>query len=487
MINDSPSTTEEPPPRPAVAAARPLVIDIDHSLLRTDLLYETFWRRMAANALSAVAALFGGGGKAGMKRRVAAEADLDAGALPVHPEVLRRLRAAQTEGRDVAFASASDRRAVEALASHFGVSRVFASDGETNLKGPAKAAALCAAYGPGGFDYVGDSEADFAVWDHASGVLIVDPAPAMLARAQARYPVVEPIEGERPPKGAGLRAMRPHQWAKNLLVFLPVLAAHSESAGAWAASALSFLAFSACASGLYLINDMLDLDTDRRHAAKRHRAIAAGHLPIRRAMVMAAGLLALGVLLAGAAGPLFLAILGGYLAATLLYSGFIKRIVLIDLVLLAGFYVTRALGGAVASETPLSWWFVAFCCTFFFALAAVKRQTELSRTGNGAAKIAGRGYSLGHQQWVSALGALMAAASVGIILGYAFSPSADGLYERPWLLSLAAALCGAWLARVLTAARRGEVDDDPVTFALRDRPTRLMGAAAIVVVIAAML
>ena len=469
---------------PSTDSMRPLVVDLDHSLLRTDLLYETFWRRAAANPLRAIADLFGRGGKAGLKRRVAAGSAIDVETLPVNEGVIALVRQAQAEGREVAFASASDRSVAEAVAQRFGAARTFASDGETNLRGEAKAEALCAAYGAGGFDYVGDSRADFAVWDRAANAIVVDPSPGMLARVTERYRDAQVVRAE----GSGhawLRALRPHQWVKNLLVFLPVIAAHSASVNAWALSAIGFAAFCACASGLYLVNDMLDLDADRRHPSKRRRPIAAGRLSLRAAMLLAGALFVLSALLSAAANPMFGLVLLGYVGASLAYSGYLKRVVLLDMVALSGFYVLRAVSGGVASSVPITVAFVALCFTLFFALAVVKRQTELTRHANGAQRVAGRGYRPGDIRWVTAAGLLAAAGAIAVLVAYGFvSPNAQTLYARPELLALTALPAGAWLARIFRMGAQGRVHDDPVVYALRD-PSSYIAAAAVLVIVGA--
>ena len=476
----SPPTDSQPADAP-----RPLVVDLDHSLLRTDLLYETFWRRAAANPLSAIADLFGRGGKAGLKRRIADGSAIDVETLPAHDGVAAMVREAQAEGREVAFASASDRSLAEAVAERFGAARTFASDGETNLRGEAKADALCAAYGQGGFDYVGDSQADFAVWDRAASVIVVDPSPRMLARVTARYGDAAVVTRESRHGRAWLRALRPHQWVKNLLVFLPVIAAHSASVNAWALSAIGFAAFCACASGLYLINDMLDLDADRRHPSKRLRPIAAGRLSLRSAMLLAGALFALSALLSAAANPLFGLALLGYVGASLAYSGYLKRVVLLDMVALSGFYVLRAVSGGVASSVPITVAFVALCFTLFFALAAVKRQTELTRHANGERRIAGRGYRPSDMRWVTAAGLLAAAGAVAVLVAYGFvSPNAQTLYARPELLALTALPAVAWLARIFRKGAQGRVHDDPVVYALRD-PSSYLAAAAVLAIVGA--
>ncbi len=282
-----------------------------------------------------------------------------------------------------------------------------------------------------------------------------------------------------------LRAIRLHQWVKNLLLFLPALAAHSAGGAAWSMALLGFAAFCAGASSAYIVNDLFDLKADRRHASKRWRPIAAGRFPRQHAKVLAAGLLIIACLLALVVGPLFLLVLLVYLAATWVYSGFLKRVVLLDVALLGGFYVLRVVGGATASGVPLSAWLVAFCFTFFFAVATVKRQTELTRSHNETEKIRGRGYQPGRSGWLMALGVLAAGVTGAILIAYGFSPSAAALYARPTFFSWVAVPVGIWLARALYEGWHGRVDDDPVVYALKSRFSYLVMAAVIVIVAAA--
>ncbi len=465
--------------------AHPLVINLNHSFLRTDLRYEAFWRRMTANLAQALVALARRDSQAGGKQRVEAGTEIDCTLLPVHTGVLARLRAAQAKGRAVALASASDSHWVKAIADCYGVTQTFASDGETNLKGPATAEALCAVYGSGGFDYVGDSEADFAVWDHAARILVVDPSSALLAKVQARYGTVEVVRDENPATHTWFHVMRPHQWVKNLLLFLPALAAHSASELAWGMAALGCAAFCLGASGLYIINDLLDLDADRLHASKRHRPIAAGRFPIRHAMALSAGLLTGACLLALVMGPLFALVLLGYLVATLVYSGYLKRVVFLDMVLLSGFYVLRVLGGAVASAVPLSAWLVVFCFAFFLAVATVKRQTELTRTADPTAKLKGRGYRQTHTGGLTVTGWLAGGAATATLIAYGFSPSAAALYAQPILFSGVAVPVGIWLGHTLHAGGQGRVHDDPVIYAFKARASYVAVAVIVVIVAAA--
>lgn len=297
---------------------------------------------------------------------------------------------------------------------------------------------------------------------------------------------MEVVRDEDRPARVWLRALRPHQWIKNLLLFLPALAAHGTLGTSWLTTLLGCVAFCAAAAGLYVVNDLIDLEADRHHASKRYRPIAAGRLAIRHAMGLAAGLLIVAGLLAFATGLHFAIVLCVYCVAALAYSGFLKRIVLLDIALLSGFYVLRVVAGAAASAIPVSAWLVTFCFTFFLALATVKRQTELTRAAAATVPIRGRGYRQDHSGWLTALGVLAAGAASVILIAYGFSPSAAVLYDQPTLFSWVAAPVGMWLAHTLYEGRHGRVDDDPVVYALRAYSSYLAIGAIGVVVAAAL-
>ena len=487
-------TADEAPVDPS--AEPPLVVDVDGSLIGGDLLIEGIARLLSVSPLSLFALPFRLAaamvrGRAGLKRRIAEAVPLPPDTLAWNPAVLEEIAAARAAGRSVWLASASDARAVSPLAETVGAAGCLASDGRTNLAGEAKAAALAARFGERGFDYIGNERRDLAVWKRARRAIGVGLGAGLARKVRA-------LDGEArflPGLGGGprewLRALRPHQWVKNVLVFVPLAAAHETGAGPYLVAAGVFVALAAVASGTYLLNDLLDLPHDRGHPAKRHRPMAAGKVPLLPMIgigaALAAGGLALAFWLSAAAGLWVLA----YLAVTCAYSLSLKRKTFIDVTTLAMLYAVRVLAGAAAVSVPLSPWLLAFF--LFLALAIVKRQGELRGSGRSAS--GGRAYLAEDFPVVVALGAASGFASVVILTLYIQSPETGERYARPELLWLVCPLLLYWLGRMaLLAGRGGEGgdskrlpdNDDPLLFALRDRTSWLTGLAVLAAFAAAL-
>ena len=475
-------------------AEPPLVVDVDGSLIGGDLLIEGIARLLSVSPLSLFALPFRLAaamvrGRAGLKRRIAEAVRLPPDTLAWNPAVLEEIAAAQAAGRSVWLASASDARAVSPLAETVGAAGCLASDGRTNLAGEAKAAALVARFGERGFDYIGNERRDLAVWKRARRAIGVG-----LGAGLARK--VRVLDGEArflPGLGGGprdwFRALRPHQWVKNVLVFVPLVAAHETGAGSYLVAAGVFVALSAVASGTYLLNDLLDLPHDRGHPAKHHRPMAAGKVPLLPMIgigaALAAGGLALAFRLSAAAGLWVLA----YLAVTCAYSLSLKRKTFIDVVALAMLYAVRVLAGAAAVSVALSPWLLAFCLFLFLALAIVKRQGELRGSGRSAS--GGRAYLAEDFPVMAALGAASGFASVVILTLYIQSPETGERYARPEFLWLICPLLLYWLGRMALLAGRGGAqrlgaNDDPLIFALRDRTSWLTGIAVLAAFAAAL-
>ena len=455
----------------------PLVVDVDGTLVGGDLLIEGAARLIAASPLSLLALPFWlARGRAALKRRIAREVPLPPPTLALNPAVLDEIAAARAAGREVWLASASDARVVAPLAEAVGASGCLASDGRTNLAGRDKAAALVERFGEGGFDYIGNERRDLAVWRHARRAIGVG-LPARLARAvraldeDARF---LPGLGGRPLDC--LRALRPHQWAKNTLVFAPLVAAHETRAGPWVVAAGVFVALSACASGAYLLNDLLDLPHDRGHAGKRHRPFAAGKAPLLPMMVLgavlAAGGLALSFALSAGAGWC----VGLYLAVTLAYSLSLKRKLFVDVLTLTVLYMVRVLAGGVAVSVTLSPWFLAFFMFAFLTLAVAKRQRDLhALRDSGRTGLGGRAYHAEDLPVMAAIGAAGNVASVVVFALYIRSPDVRELYTWPGALWLICPLLVYWQGRLTLLANRGAMDYDPVVFTMRDRASWLVG------------
>lgn len=459
-----------------------LVVDLDHSLLRTDLLFESFLDALSRQPRAALAALGAlGHGRAALKARLVALSDLDIAALPVNEEVLRLVEAERRRGGRTALVSASDQRLVDRVAARFGVfDEAWGSDGTRNLKGAEKARFLVERYGAGGFDYVADHPADLAVWQNARRALTVAARPWLRSRVERIAP--QAVHLAQPASAADyLLALRPHQWLKNLLVFLPALAAHRLGWPVLGPSLLAFVTFCLVASSVYVANDLLDLKGDRAHLRKRHRPFASGRIPIAHGAAMAAALVAVAALLCLAAGAFaLLGVLAIYLVTNMAYSLHLKRLIAIDICLLAGFYTLRIVAGSAAAGLFLSPWMLAFSCFFFFALGAVKRQTELvaAAAAGRSGPVPGRGWQVEDAPVVTMMAVASGYLSVLVFALYCNTAVVKRLYESPFLLWLIAPVLMYWLSRTVMLAHRGELHDDPLVFAVRD-PVSLGSAALI--------
>jgi 4-hydroxybenzoate polyprenyltransferase/phosphoserine phosphatase len=476
----------------AAAIARPLAVDLDGTVLRTDSLVETVLRLAARSPLALLALLpvLLTAGRAKFKQRVAQAEALDPASLVYNDDVLDLARAARAEGRGVFLVTAADASVAHAVAAHVQVfDGVFASDGVINLKGAAKAQFLIDRFGQGGFDYVGDATADVPVWRAAARAYVVAPDAALLRVAKGAAVDVQ-VVGERPHAAVRLRswvrALRVHQWAKNVLIFVPVFAAHRFDGPTLLRATAAFAAFSLCASSVYLLNDMLDLPHDRLHPTKRLRPFASGRLDVARAPPLIALCLAGGFALALALPLRFLLMLALYYACTLSYSLGLKRWAVWDVMMLAGLYTLRVFVGSAATGIHLSPWLLAFSLFLFFSLAVVKRQTELvQHIGEGrTAKLSGRGYGPEDMDMLRSMAASAGYMAVLVLALYVNSSDVATLYRHPSALW---ALCPAlmfWVSRVLILANRGQMNDDPVIFALRDRVSLAVGAACLLAFVA---
>jgi 4-hydroxybenzoate polyprenyltransferase and related prenyltransferases len=456
----------------------PLAVDLDGTLLHTDVLWENALALLARNPLILFLLPFWLlRGRAHLKRMLALRAPVDPAVLPYDARVLELLDA--SAGRPRWLVTAADQAQAEAIAAHLGrFEGVIASDGISNLAGPAKAAALVERFGDRGFDYLGNGLVDLRVWRHARRGWVVNAPGSLSRRAAALTEVVAHWPRSHSVAGAWLRAIRLHQWTKNLLVFVPLAAAHRFfDAQAILASMQAFLAFGLCASGVYIANDLLDLTNDRRHPRKRLRPFASGRIPLLHGMVAAPLLALAGLALAWRVSPAFAAVLVVYWLATLSYSLWLKRIQMLDVTVLAGLYTVRIVGGAVAIAVPLSFWLLAFSMFIFLSLALLKRYTELAAmASDGGDRAHGRGYMTADLPLLQSLGGSSGYIAVLVLALYINSPDSIELYSRPQLLWLLCPLLLYWVGRAWALAHRGRMHDDPVVFAVTDRVSLVVAA-----------
>ena len=448
---------------------RVVCVDLDGTLIVGDLLWESIVRLFKSRPLalpSVVPALLKG--RAPFKRRVAALAPVDPARVAYRPELLAHLQQLRVAGASLVLATAADEGPARAIADHLSLfDDVIASDGRTNLKGRAKADRLCARFGQGGFDYVGNDWADVEVWRVAGGVTAVAASPALAQHLEGSSMSARVLSARRSPLRALIRALRPHQWAKNLLVFLPAMGAHTlGQLDAFTASLVTFTAFSFCASAIYILNDILDIEADRLHPRKCTRPFAAGDLSVPAGCVAAAVLLVAALLTVALNGswPLGVVLLA-YVATTSAYSVYLKREPVVDVFTLTALYVVRIVAGGVATGTPLSSWLLGFALFFFLSLAFVKRYTELLTATGG---VPGRAYGAEDAPWIHAIG-VCSGYMAGVVLAlYVNAPDIVALYSRPQVLWSLCPLMLFWITRLWFRASRGLIHDDPVVEALKD-------------------
>lgn len=451
----------------------PLCIDCDGTLLSTDLLHESAIGLLkSAPWLALVLPIWLVRGRSYLKARLAEHVSIDASTLPYNEEVVSLARQARAEGRTVVLATASHARLAQAVAKHLGIfDEVLASQGDSNLKGRVKAAALIERYGQRGFDYAGDSRSDLPVWQSARKAVVVSTNQALVAKASRLTEVERVITPKRATIGTYLRAIRVHQWLKNLLVFVPLFAAHRFQPGSELAQAvLAFFSFGLCASAVYLLNDLFDLDADRRHVRKRKRPFASGLIPVWHGAVLIPLLLSGAIGLALLLPWMFGAVLAGYFACTLAYSLLLKRQVIVDVLMLAGLYTLRVIAGGAATLIAPSFWLLAFSMFLFLSLAMVKRYSEMLGLlhQNQEQEAAGRGYLVQDLPVLMSLGNSSGLVAVLVFALYINNPETRSIYSQPLWLWLVPPLLLYWISRIWMKAHRGEVDDDPVVFAIRD-------------------
>lgn len=472
---------------PEVPPEVPLCVDLDGTLIKSDLLYESLLLLIVKNPLYVLLLPFWLlGGKAAFKGAIASRVKLQSDRLPYDERVLHQLRT--TTARPRVLCTASDATLAQAVADHLGLfEMVMASDGATNLAGSHKADALVRQFGKRGFDYAGNGRADLHVWRHARRGWVVN-APASLADSAAN---LCERGGHYPSEGNDLRAwiaaLRLHQWLKNLLVFLPLLASHRFlEPTAVISSSLAFLAFGLCASGVYVLNDLLDLPADRVHPRKRFRPFAAGRLPLPHGLLAAPLLSLSGFAIAWWCNPVFALVLAAYYVMTLGYSLGLKRIPMLDVVVLSGLYTVRIIGGAAAISSELSFWLLAFSMFLFLSLAILKRYAELSALlSNGGGQASGRGYGVDDLPLLQSLGGSSGYIAVLVLALYINSPESLALYSNPQVLWLLCPLLLYWVSRVWVVAHRGVMNDDPVVFAATDRVSQVVFAICGLVILSA--
>jgi 4-hydroxybenzoate polyprenyltransferase/phosphoserine phosphatase len=455
----------------------PLFVDLDGTLIATDSLYETLLSCARVAPLTLLKLPYWlVRGRARLKAELAAAAKINAALLPYDQRLCALLRAEKQRGRKIYLATAANDRIAHAVAQVLGLfDGVIASDRQRNLKGKNKLEAISQVAGDS-FSYVANSAEDIAIWSVARSAWLVNASAAVERRARSSSNVTRVL----PPRRVALRdlllALRPHQWVKNTLIFVPLLTSLriSDASAVWSAL-IAFVAFCACASATYVLNDLLDLNADRAHSRKRERVFASGKLKIWHGIALSGALLSAGLATAALQSPQLLGTLAGYMILSTAYSLQLKRYVVLDTIVLAMLYTSRLIAGGAATGIELSVWLLAFALFSFLSLALLKRCAELVLVDStGAGEVKGRDYRVADLRVLWPMGVAMSVSSLVIFVLYVSSPDVRARYENPNILWIAAIGLAYWLGRMWLKTSRGEMTDDPIVYSLRDRGSRLI-------------
>lgn len=479
-------------PTTAVRRDAPLCVDLDGTLLRTDVLWESVVALLRHKPwLLAFLPIWLLRGKAQLKRRLATHVQLNPATLPYRDDVLDLLRAEHAAGRELILTTATDAGPAQSIAAHLGIfSAVCASDGVTNLSGAQKLRAILLKVGSGGFDYIGDARVDLPIWRAANGAILVDPTRRVLSEARRDARVSGVLQSRRGSVPALTRALRPHQWVKNTLLFVPLLLSHRiVDVETLQLAFVAFAAFCLTASSVYVTNDLLDLEADREHPRKRNRPFAAGTLPISVGAAAVPLLLSAAFIISLLMLPtVFTVALGAYVLLSSTYSLYLKRLVLLDVFVLAGLYTLRVLAGGLATGITISPWLAAFSLFFFTSLAFLKRYSELLLLReHQQQQFHRRDYAASDMDLLRSVGSASGFVSVLVLALYINSAEVLELYGRPEVLWTIVPLFLYWVSRLWLFGHRGKVQDDPIVFAIKDPASYIVAGLVMAVMLVATL
>ena len=464
-------------------------VDLDGTLIRSDLFFESiliFLRQKPLNFIRLMCWLIMGRSVA--KALVARNVRLDIASLPYESELIDYIKLQRKQGHRIVLATASHWSYANQVADHLGLfDEVMATTAKLNLKGSAKLQQIENRVKGEPFAYAGDSAADRPIWNAASANIHVNSRSSDIALSHSRNKLEKTIQSRPSAVKAFVRTMRIHQYAKNALIFVPLITAHRYGdSAAVVASFWAFLCFSLCASGVYFLNDLLDLSADRQHTNKRNRPLASGELSLTVGAVGAVCLPLFAFITAVLILPTnFVAVLAAYFIITSAYSFYLKSIATTDVITLAVLFTLRVIAGATVLEIMLSSWLLAFSVFIFVSLAYLKRYVEVSTLSNREENAKGRGYTFDDRESLFILGATNSTISVLVLSLYISSPAVSIYYPNSQALWVLCLLMLYWSNHIWVEARRGKIHHDPVIFALRDPVSRgVLLAFAVVILIA---
>ncbi len=447
-------------------------MDLDGTLIKTDSLYELFLLLFKTNPLYCLIAIsWLMKSKAHFKAEITKRVQLSAESLPYNQDVIDYIKA-QDPQREILLVTGSNKTIADSIAEYLGLfDEVIASDAHINLTGVNKRDHLAKRFADTGFEYIGNESTDIPVWEVAKKVSVVSQDNAFLKQVTSTFDDVEVFQLEKPSIKNYLKGMRLHQWVKNLLVFVPLFLDHRFNDGqAFMSVILTFFGLSILASFTYIINDLLDLESDRLNSYKRKRPFASGLISIKQAAIMMLVLFVIFVLIMTQLTPAVILVLMIYLAATLSYSFYFKRVAMLDVTMLAGLFSLRIISGIVAIGSAWSFWLLAFSMFFFLSLAFAKRFSEVDNIRKeGREKAVGRGYSVVDLPMLNISGVASGYISILVVALYIDSEKVRQMYTHPEILWLICPPLLFWIGRIWLITGRGEMHEDPIVFAIKDK------------------
>lgn len=468
----------------------PLIVDLDGTLIKTDMLYESFLVFLHTTPLQ-LYKLPGqlAQGKARLKEYLAEHSSVNPALLPFNTPFLNWLEERKANGQPLILCTATDAGIAEKIADHLGIfDQVLASDGQANIKGEQKAQLLTKRFGKEGFDYCGNDDADLPVWECARKIIVVNASTKTLQEAKKRFSIDKIFHQSPLKKGIWFRLLRSHQWVKNLLLFVPIAAAHMLfTPDKTLQVLLAFISFCCCASTFYIVNDLLDLESDRQHPTKCRRPFASGAISIDTGMTLIPFLFFFSIATALIVGSHFLGSIVCYMVMTTFYSIKLKKLPLLDCLCLAFLYDIRIIAGAAAIQIPLSYWLITFAIFLFFSLAFLKRYTEILNQPqeDDLRKLPGRGYTTADASIIQTMGLTSGYLSVLVLALYLNTDVVIELYHTPILLWPAVPVMLFWISWLWLQACRGNMNEDPVLYAIQDTTSLITAALLSLFIISA--
>ena len=459
---------------------KPLCVDLDGTIIATDSLAESLLVIMKINPLMLFLLPFWVlMGKYYLKSKIEKYSKITPEKLPYRAKVLEYINLEKAKGRKILLVTASMPTIADKISDYLGIfDEVMASKDNINLRAENKAKELVRRFGEKGFDYIGDSKADLPVWKSANKAILVNPKKSVLRKARKFGNVGTVFQSHDSKFLAILKEIRVYQWVKNILLFLPMILAHQVfDLEIIKNTSISFIAFSLMASFVYVLNDLLDVEADRIHPRKRNRPIAAGRISIFQAFFMIPILFfsSIGISAYFLNFEFSIALLI-YVITNILYSFNLKKIMILDIIILASLYTLRLIAGALAGGILISPWLIEFSIFFFFSLAAVKRYSELLiLKDTNQTSIKRRGYLVGDIDVVRNFGIISGYLSVMIIAFYVHGQEVVKLYHHPEFLWMISPVLLYWISRVWLIAHRGKMNDDPIVFTGKDPVSWVIG------------